>query len=180
MSTQTATVNKTEKRGGVAVMVPEWNAETCAQCNQCSFVCPHATIRPYLLTEEEAANAPEGAAIVDKKAGKGKGVYKYTLAVSDKDKLGSAVAEIVDLENDISEMISQALERRRQITTEISNLQNKNQYDILYKRYVLRKDWNLICVEMGYSFRNVMSIHGKALKSFEKLFGEKYLAQKCT
>ena len=58
-----------EKRG-VAVMVPEWNAETCAQCNQCSFVCPHATIRPYLLTEEEAANAPEGAAIVDKKAGK--------------------------------------------------------------------------------------------------------------
>ena len=70
-----------EKRG-VAVMVPEWNAETCAQCNQCSFVCPHATIRPYLLTEEEAANAPEGAAIVDKKAGKGKGVYKYTLAVS--------------------------------------------------------------------------------------------------
>ena len=57
----------------------------------------------------------------------------------DKDKLGSAVAEIVDLENDISEMISQALERRRQITTEISNLQNKNQYDVLYKRYVLRK-----------------------------------------
>lgn len=98
----------------------------------------------------------------------------------DKDKLGSAVAEIVDLENDISEMISRALERRRQITTEISNLQNKNQYDVLYKRYVLRKDWNLICVEMGYSFRNVMSIHGKALKSFEKLFGEKYLAQKCT
>ena len=48
-----------EKRG-VAVMVPEWNAETCAQCNQCSFVCPHATIRPYLLTEEEAANAPAG------------------------------------------------------------------------------------------------------------------------
>ena len=90
------------------------------------------------------------------------------------------ITEIVDLENDISEMISQALERRRQITTEISNLQNKNQYDVLYKRYVLRKDWNLICVEMGYSFRNVMSIHGKALKSFEKLFGEKYLAQKCT
>ncbi len=99
---------------------------------------------------------------------------------SDKDKLGSAVAEIVDLENDISEMISQALERRRQITTEISNLPNKNQYDVLYKRYVLRKDWNLICVEMGYSFRNVMSIHGKALKTFEKLFGDKYLAQKCT
>ena len=79
-----------EKRG-VAVMVPEWNAETCAQCNQCSFVCPHATIRPYLLTEEEAANAPEGAAIVDKKAGKGKGVYKYSLAVSPLDCMGCGV-----------------------------------------------------------------------------------------
>ena len=79
-----------EKRG-VAVMVPEWNAETCAQCNQCSFVCPHATIRPYLLNADEAANAPEGAAIVDKKAGKGKGVYKYTLAVSPLDCMGCGV-----------------------------------------------------------------------------------------
>ena len=79
-----------EKRG-VSAFVPQWNAETCAQCNQCSFVCPHATIRPYLLTEEEAANAPEGAAIVDKKAGKGKGVYKYTLAVSPLDCMGCGV-----------------------------------------------------------------------------------------
>ncbi len=79
-----------EKRG-VAVMVPEWNAETCAQCNQCSFVCPHATIRPYLLTEEEAANAPEGSVIVDKKAGKGKSVYKYSLAVSPLDCMGCGV-----------------------------------------------------------------------------------------
>ena len=79
-----------EKRG-VAVMVPEWNAETCAQCNQCSFVCPHATIRPYLLTEEEAANAPEGAAIVDTKAGTGTGVYKYSRAVSPRDCMGCGV-----------------------------------------------------------------------------------------
>ncbi len=79
-----------EKRG-VAVMVPEWDASTCAQCNKCSYVCPHATIRPYLLTEEEAANAPESATIVDKKAGKGKGVYKYSLAVSPLDCMGCGV-----------------------------------------------------------------------------------------
>ena len=79
-----------EKRG-VAVMVPEWEAATCAQCNKCSYVCPHATIRPYLLTEEEAANAPESAQIVDKKAGKGKGVYKYSLAVSPLDCMGCGV-----------------------------------------------------------------------------------------
>ena len=46
-----------EKRG-VAVAVPEWNAEKCVQCNQCAFVCPHATIRAYALTEDEAKNAP--------------------------------------------------------------------------------------------------------------------------
>ncbi len=78
-----------EKRG-VAVMVPEWDGATCAQCNQCSYVCPHATIRPYALTEEEAANAPANAIIVDKK-GKGKGVYKYTLAVSPLDCMGCGV-----------------------------------------------------------------------------------------
>jgi len=48
-----------EKRG-VAVNVPEWQPENCIQCNQCAYVCPHAAIRPFLLTEEEAANAPEG------------------------------------------------------------------------------------------------------------------------
>jgi len=48
-----------EKRG-IAVHVPEWQPDECIQCNQCSYVCPHAAIRPFLLTEEEAANAPEG------------------------------------------------------------------------------------------------------------------------
>ena len=48
-----------EKRG-IAVNVPVWNLENCIQCNRCSFVCPHAAIRPFALTEEEAAAAPEG------------------------------------------------------------------------------------------------------------------------
>ena len=78
-----------EKRG-VAVMVPEWNGATCAQCNKCSYVCPHATIRPYALTAEEAAAAPANAIIVDKK-GKGKDSYKYTLAVSPLDCMGCGV-----------------------------------------------------------------------------------------
>ena len=78
-----------EKRG-VAVMVPEWNAETCVQCNKCAYVCPHATIRPYALTAEEAVAAPEVATIVDKK-GKGKDVYKYTMAVSPMDCMGCGV-----------------------------------------------------------------------------------------
>ena len=79
-----------EKRG-VAVNVPTWDATKCIQCNNCAYVCPHATIRPYALTEEEAKNAPAAAKIVDVKAGKGKGVYKYIMAVSPLDCMGCAV-----------------------------------------------------------------------------------------
>ena len=58
-----------EKRG-IAVKTPEWNAEACIQCNRCAFVCPHAAIRPYLLDQDEAQNAPEGFTTVALKGGK--------------------------------------------------------------------------------------------------------------
>ena len=77
-----------EKRG-VSAFVPEWKAETCVQCNKCAFVCPHATIRPFALTEEEAANAPEGAPLVDHKMSKGK--YKFIQAISPLDCMGCGV-----------------------------------------------------------------------------------------
>ena len=79
-----------EKRG-VAVSVPTWDSAKCIQCNQCAYVCPHATIRPFALTEEEAAKAPAAAKIVDVKAGKGKGVYKYSMAISPLDCMGCTV-----------------------------------------------------------------------------------------
>ncbi|MBQ6541655.1 MAG: pyruvate:ferredoxin (flavodoxin) oxidoreductase, partial [Lachnospiraceae bacterium] len=77
-----------EKRG-VAVMVPEWNAATCAQCNQCAFVCPHATIRPFALNEAEVAAAPENM----KKGPRPvlRTPYVYTLAVSPMDCMGCGV-----------------------------------------------------------------------------------------
>ena len=67
-----------EKRG-IAVNVPVWNAATCIQCCQCSYVCPHAAIRPVAMTEEEAAKAPEGAQIVDLKQMPG---YKFQINIS--------------------------------------------------------------------------------------------------
>jgi len=79
-----------EKRG-VAVTVPHWDETKCIQCNNCAYVCPHATIRPIALTAEEAAAAPANARLVDVKAGKGKGVYKYTMAVSPLDCMGCGV-----------------------------------------------------------------------------------------
>ncbi len=77
-----------EKRG-VAVMVPAWDNTTCAQCNKCSFVCPHATIRPYAMTEEEVAAAPENIKLGTKPIFKT--AYKYTLAVSPMDCMGCGV-----------------------------------------------------------------------------------------
>ena len=79
-----------EKRG-VAVMVPTWDAAKCAQCNQCAYVCPHATIRAYAMTEEEAAAAPKAMKSAPVKAGKGKGVYSYALAISPLDCMGCGV-----------------------------------------------------------------------------------------
>jgi pyruvate-ferredoxin/flavodoxin oxidoreductase len=59
--------SKYEKRG-VAAFVPVWNRDNCIQCNQCAYVCPHAAIRPFVLTEEESAAAPAGLATIDMKA----------------------------------------------------------------------------------------------------------------
>ncbi len=77
-----------EKRG-VAVMVPEWNAETCAKCNKCAYVCPHATIRPFALNADEKANAPEVTKFAPKPIVKTD--YTYTLAVSPMDCMGCGV-----------------------------------------------------------------------------------------
>ncbi len=79
-----------EKRG-VAVTVPKWNAEKCAQCNMCSYVCPHATIRPFALNADDMAAAPATLEHVPFKAGKGKGLYDYAIVVSPLDCMGCGV-----------------------------------------------------------------------------------------
>lgn len=74
-----------EKRG-IAAFVPEWQSVACIQCNQCAYVCPHAAIRPFLLTDDEAANAPEGTVTVQ-----GNGAlkaYKFKIQVSPLDCTG--------------------------------------------------------------------------------------------
>ncbi|MBQ4071928.1 MAG: pyruvate:ferredoxin (flavodoxin) oxidoreductase [Clostridia bacterium] len=74
-----------EKRG-VAVSVPQWNPEACIQCNNCAFVCPHACIRPFAMTEEEAAAAPEVTKFAAKPVIKTN--YKFTMSVSPLDCMG--------------------------------------------------------------------------------------------
>ena len=79
-----------EKRG-VAVSVPEWDSAKCIQCNQCAYVCPHATIRPFALTADELAAAPAQTKAADFKVGAGKGVYKFSMAISPLDCMGCGV-----------------------------------------------------------------------------------------
>ncbi len=74
-----------EKRG-VAVTVPQWNPDTCIQCNNCAFVCPHACIRPFAMTEEEAAAAPANTKFTKNPVAKTN--YKFTMAVSPLDCMG--------------------------------------------------------------------------------------------
>ncbi|MBR3401650.1 MAG: pyruvate:ferredoxin (flavodoxin) oxidoreductase [Parasporobacterium sp.] len=75
-----------EKRG-IAVDVPCWNADTCIQCNQCAYVCPHAAIRPVIMTEEELAKAPAGTKAKDATGLPG---FKFVMTLSALDCTGCA------------------------------------------------------------------------------------------
>ena len=81
-----AGTSRYEKRG-IALFVPEWNIDNCIQCNQCSYICPHATIRPFLLDEDQKAKAPEG---FDTNTAIGKGLegYEFRIQVSPYDCMG--------------------------------------------------------------------------------------------
>lgn len=74
-----------EKRG-TAVTVPVWDPETCIQCNNCAFVCSHATIRPFLLTDDEVKAAPSNMKVADMKPKAGE--FKFTMSVSPLDCMG--------------------------------------------------------------------------------------------
>ena len=93
-----------EKRG-IAVNVPTWIADNCIQCNQCSFVCPHAAIRPFLATEEELAGAPATFNTI-KATGKGYENYKYKIQISTLDCTGCGnCADICPSKNKALEMV---------------------------------------------------------------------------
>ncbi len=75
-----------EKRG-IAVKVPQWQPDLCIQCNQCAFVCPHAVIRPFLVTDEEAGKAPSGYSGI-KALGSGMEGYQFRIQISPLDCTG--------------------------------------------------------------------------------------------
>ncbi len=93
-----------EKRG-IAIKVPRWMPENCIQCNQCSLVCPHAAIRPALLTPEEVKNAPESFETVEAK-GKGLEDYAFRMQINPLDCMGcGSCASVCPAKNTALEMV---------------------------------------------------------------------------
>ena len=123
-----------EKRG-IAINVPEWVPENCIQCNQCAVVCPHAAIRPFLLTSEEAEKAPAAMKTTDAKALRTETPYKFSIGVTPLDCTGCGnCAEVCPAKNKALVMKPQdtqhdQIEAWDYATTEVSakkNPMNKN------------------------------------------------------
>lgn len=89
----------------------------------------------------------------------------------DKDKLGSFMSEIVDMEQELKKMIS----KRCSIVQEIENLENVDEYDVLAKKYILQKNVKEIASETGKTPRQIFSVTSRAIDNFEKKYGYKYL-----
>ena len=115
-----------EKRG-VAVNVPVWDASKCIQCNTCAFVCPHAAIRPFLLTEEEAKDVPAGLKLADGKANLKE--YKYALSVS--------VADCTGCGNCVDECL--AKDKALTMAPYINNTAEQNNFDFLNSKIGYKK-----------------------------------------
>lgn len=94
---------------------------------------------------------------------------------SDKDRMGSAVAKLLDLEKETDRLVDEYIDKRNRIIEQIDSIEDTNMYHVLSERYIMRKDLSVIAVEMGYSFKQVCRIHGNALAEFERLYGKEYL-----
>ena len=93
----------------------------------------------------------------------------------DKDRMGTTVAKIVDLERETDELVDSFVEKRKRIVGQIDSIENVDYYNVLSMRYISRDTFETIAEKTNWSIRKVFSLHGKALLEFEKLFGSEYL-----
>lgn len=93
----------------------------------------------------------------------------------DFDKIGSKMAKIDELEKNLDETIDKYVDLKNQIIGQIESMEDEITYNILFSRYIEKKQFELIAIEMEYSWRQIIRLHGKALNQFEEKFGEEYL-----
>lgn len=166
-----------EKRG-VAVMVPSWDSDKCIQCNNCAFVCPHAVIRPFLLTEEEAEKAPKGLKLTQ-----GKAVlkdYKFAISVSVLDCTGCGnCADVCPAKEKALIMVS--AQEQQQEQTNFDYLNSK----VGYKDTVVNKTANLKNAQFAqplFEFSGACAGCGETpyIKNITQLFGDRMMIANAT
>lgn len=91
------------------------------------------------------------------------------------DKIGTKYAKIDEMERKIDGMVDELVDKKEKIIQQIDSMEDENTYNILFARYIEKKTFEVIATEMKYSWRQVVRLHGTALKQFEKKYGEGYL-----
>ena len=167
-----------EKRG-VAVTVPVWNPESCIQCNTCAFVCPHAAIRPFILTPEEAAAVPAGVKTADGKAVLKE--YKFALGISVADCTGCGNCVDVCLAKEKGALKMESYSEHVADQAEFDYLNNK----IGYKDTVLNKAGNMKNAQFAqplFEFSGACAGCGETpyIKNITQLFGDHMMIANAT
>jgi DNA-directed RNA polymerase specialized sigma subunit len=95
------------------------------------------------------------------------------------DKIGTRYAKIDEMERKIDGMVDELVDKKEKIIQQIDSMEDENTYNILFARYIEKKTFEVIATEMKYSWRQVVRLHGTALKQFEKKYGKEYLNEQC-
>jgi len=167
-----------EKRG-IAVNVPEWQPKECIQCNQCAYVCPHAAIRPFLMTEEEAANAPAGTQTIQGIPGALK-AFKFKIQVSVLDCTGcSNCADVCPAKN--KALIMKPLETQQSEIERWTYMHEK----VGYKDTVVDKFVNVKNSQFSqplFEFSGACAGCGETpyIKSITQLYGDRMIVANAT
>lgn len=93
----------------------------------------------------------------------------------DFDKIGSKMAKIDELEKNLDETIDKYVDLKNRIIGQIDSMEDEITYNILFSRYIEKKQFELIAIDMGYSWRQIIRLHGNALRQFEEKFGNEYM-----
>src|SRR6056297_1044379 len=166
-----------EKRG-VAVTVPEWIPDNCIQCNQCAYVCPHAVIRPFLLTDEEVKDAPEGTSTVKGKGGIKEYNFRVQISVLDCTGCGNCV-DVCPAPTEALEM--KPLESQMEEAKRWDYMHNK----VGYKDHVLPKDKTVKNSQFAqplFEFSGACAGCGETpyIKTITQLYGDRMMIANAT
>ena len=90
------------------------------------------------------------------------------------DSIGTAISKIDEMERDIERTIDKYTKKKNLIISQIEGMDDELHYNVLFSRYIEKKTFEVIATEMSYSFRHITRIHGRALKEFERKYGDTY------